>query len=124
MSTTVVSVNSTVSRVTYTRRVLPLCYCVCCMFFRVPNLVSCTIDNNIIQRVLVKHVTALVPVACSSHYSRSTIYRNNSSFIYDILDFNTNFNEKKYFYICILYCAGGKIETNEMGRAYGAYGGG
>jgi hypothetical protein len=32
-----------------------------------------------------------------------------------------------YIYISVLltqYCAGGKIETNEMGRACGAYGGG
>ena len=28
------------------------------------------------------------------------------------------------FYPNVLYCAGGKIETNEMGRACGAYGGG
>jgi hypothetical protein len=112
MSTTVVSMNSTVPRVTYTRRVLPLCYCVCCMFFRVPDLVSCTIDNNIIQRVLVKHVTALVPVACSSHYSRSTIYRNNSSFIYDILDVNTNFNKKNIF--TFVFCIVRVVKSRRM----------
>jgi hypothetical protein len=44
-------------------------------------------------------VASLVPGACSYSYSRSRIYRNISNFIYDILDFSTNFMEKCYIFI-------------------------
>jgi hypothetical protein len=56
-------------------------------------------------------VASLVPAACSYPYNRSRLYRNISSFIYDILDFSTNFMEKilliVMFYICFYYSSFG-----------------